>query len=180
MTVVSLSGCGAGDTIKWETAAENAEDPMEDSLAAAKEGDPGGSSDTEKTICVYICGAVIRPGLYEFTEGDRIGDALETAGGFAPDADETAVNLALYLEDGMQIIIPVVGDDVNEADDGLVNLNTASQAELMNLPGIGQAKAEAIVAYRTQHGPFGSVEDLMQVEGIKEGVFAKIASLVCV
>ena len=120
----------------------------------------------------------------------RLFQAVDMAGGILPEGDLTRINLALSLEDGQKIYIP--SKDEAEAlsqtemetekpengprslSDGRVNINRASKEALMTLPGIGEAKADAILAYRQTEGDFESVESLMQVPGIKEGVFAKI------
>ena len=141
-------------------------------------------------IYVDVCGHVARPGVYTFTEGSRIYEAIEAAGGFTDDAAVTAVNRAEFLSDAMQLYIPSqeefcgTGDQAvpdvasaaaaPEADDGLIDLNTAGMDQLCELPGIGESKASAILAYRDKYGPFSSIDELMQVNGIKEGTFAKI------
>ena len=147
-------------------------------------------------VCyVYVCGAVNEPGVYELPEGSRICDAISLAGGLTAEACVDVVNQAEPVTDGQMIRIPTKTEaeagltGLNEssadgaltstqvsagADDGRVNLNTAGTAELMTLPGIGEAKAASIVAYRESHGAFGTVEEIMNVEGIKEGVYNRI------
>ena len=162
------------------------------SLITAKE-----PSYTEKTlqkapvskeIAVYICGAVKHPGVYKFSSDSRVCDAVLAAGGFKKNAAKTFINQARVLADGEQITIPTKkqlkadkkSEDQNssggnpKSDSGLVNINMADEKELMTLSGVGQSKAESIVAYRNEHGGFSKIEDIMKVTGIKEGVFNKI------
>ena len=113
--------------------------------------------------------------------------AIEAAGGAADDADLQQLNLADQLTDGQRIYVPAEGETAadpeyteDEVSNGLVNINTATAEQLQTLPGIGQAKANAIVAYRENNGNFSSIEDLRKVPGIKEGVFGQVQSLICV
>ncbi|MEG2440947.1 MAG: helix-hairpin-helix domain-containing protein [Acetivibrio sp.] len=158
------------------------------------------SIDTKsiETIEVYICGAVKNPGVYALKTGDRVNDAIERSGGLCDDADLEDWNLAAKIEDGGKICILTKKEakkrrkemsqkesltkesketaevlETSESD-GKVNINTASKAELMTLTGIGEAKAEAILSYREKNGTYGSLEDLMKIEGIKSGVYNKI------
>lgn len=150
----------------------------------------------EKTrIVIYICGAVKKPGVYEFSENDRVVDAIKRAGGLTKQAAEQAVNQARTLCDGEQLYIPtkeeyIAGnyeeqntskdsrtdqnEDTNSIGQGKVNLNTATVEQLITLPGIGQAKASKIIDYRESNGKFVKIEDIMQIPGIKQGVFEKI------
>ena len=138
------------------------------------------STIQEQVLCVYICGAVLRPGVYELEAGSRIVSAVEAAGGFLPEAATEAVNLAKRLEDGMQIVVPTMEEaeakkaEVFRQEAGMVNLNTASVEELCKLSGIGEAKAEAILAYRTEIGVFSSIEQLKEVTGIGDSLFNQI------
>jgi len=148
------------------------------------------------TVLVHICGEVQTPGVYELTADSRICDVLLLAGGFTADADTEAVNMAAGIEDGMQIVIPAETDRVSETTENsfyrtgetaagktesqLVNINTADKETLMSLPGIGAGKAEAVIAYRETGGAFKDIKDIMLVDGIKEGVYAKIKDKICV
>lgn len=128
-------------------------------------------------ICVHICGAVKAPGVYFLSEGARVFEVVEMAGGLLDEAAEEYVNLADHVSDGLQVYIPFEGEDLpamKEQQDGLVNINTAGSGELMTLPGIGQTKAEAIISYREQNGPFLVPEDIKNVAGIKDNTFEKI------
>lgn len=139
---------------------------------------------TEKTIYVQVSGAVVSPGVYELPEGSRVFEAIALAGGVTEEADAGQMNQAQTVSDGEMIYVKRQGETVEEAlaqeeafgqqEDGKVNLNTATEEELMTLPGIGQAKAKSIIAWREEKGSFSKIEDLMEIEGIKEGVFSKI------
>ncbi len=149
-----------------------------------------GNEKSEGKICVFVCGEVAAPGVYELASDSRIYQAIEAAGGLSESAAEDYVNQAELMTDGQRIYIPSAdevqtnglgtldsgGNDAGgqSASDGRVNLNTAGKEELMTLTGIGEKKAEAIIQYRDVSGGFGSIEELMQVEGIKEGTFEKI------
>lgn len=135
----------------------------------------------EEAWYVHVCGAVNQPGVYELPAGSRVFEAVLAAGGLTEEADSSSVNQALQLVDGQMIYIKEQGEvtefsetiDVGPADQK-VNINTADAQELMSLSGIGQAKADAIIAYREANSGFGTIEDIMKIEGIKEGVFSKI------
>ncbi len=133
-----------------------------------------------ETAFVHICGEVVYPGVYEVDGDSRICDVLLLAGGFTRQADESSVNLAEAVHDGMQVVIPSYAEKKEEKERlerekaGALNINTASAAQLCSLPGIGESRAAAIVAYREEHGYFWSPEELMQVSGIKEGMYEKI------
>ncbi len=142
-------------------------------------------ADTGKEIYVQINGAVKYPGVYKVQGDARIFDVVELAGGMTEDAAPAAVNQALPVEDGQMITICTQEEweharaeetqpDVEQADDGLVNINTADVEELCTLPGVGQARAESILAYRQEHGSFQSVEEIKLVSGIKDGLYTKI------
>ena len=127
-------------------------------------------------IFVYVCGAVNREGVYELPCGSRVYEAIAMAGGFCADADARNVNQAEVLEDEERIYVPVVGEAVQEMDekDSRININKATKEELMTLPGVGESRAESIIQYREQQGAFQNLEEIMQVSGIKEGLFEKI------
>ena len=131
---------------------------------------------TENSIFVYVCGAVMNEGVYELPAGSRVYEAIQKAGGFAEDAAVTHINQAEVLEDETQLYVPTMEEITNEETkgDGKVNLNLASKEELMTLPGVGEAKADLIIQYREEHGRFQNIEDVMNISGIKEGLFAKI------
>lgn len=151
--------------------------------------------ETEKkqsqNIFVYICGEVKNPGVYELPLGSRIYQLVEKAGGMKKKADAGAVNLAEALMDGQMIRIPgqsepgqqtvsAASESTGSGPDGKININTASREQLMTLAGIGETKADQIIAYRTDNGAFQKIEDIMQVAGIKEGLFEKIKECITV
>ncbi len=178
------------------------------------------SEKGDDDIRVYVCGAVNKSDVYTVERNLRLIDAVNVAGGFAPDAAVDYLNLAAPLSDGQKIYIPTcaeieealaegdviyssevnitsnspglsspTGDEGfsqntlgrdNGTTGGLVNINSADLQTLMTLPGIGQSKAEKIIAYRETNGGFSSIEDIMLVGGIKEGMFNKIKDSICV
>ena len=134
----------------------------------------------DEIICVYVCGAVQKEGVYELSAGSRVFEAIDAAGGFREDAARTEVNQARLLEDEEKIYVPTITELQNEEKngDGKVNINQASKEELMTLPGVGEAKAESIIKYREEQGAFRSIEEIMQIAGIKEGLYEKIKDLI--
>jgi competence protein ComEA len=134
------------------------------------------------TITVHVAGFVLSPGLVELAQDARVADAVAAAGGLRPGADTSAVNLAAPLRDGEQIVIPgssdqggLPGPGASATDrDGRVRINQANVAELETLPGVGPVLAQRILEFRDEHGPFQTIEDLLDVPGIGE---AKLASL---
>ncbi len=138
-------------------------------------------------VVVHVCGAVVSPGVYKLPAGSRIVDAVDMAGGLSENADKSYVNLASVPTDGDQIFIPTMEEAVvmKQAQEsgafiGKVNINTADKALLCSLPGIGDTRAADIIAYRQKHGSFSTIEDIMQVSGIKESSFQKIKELIVV
>ena len=133
-------------------------------------------------LYVYVCGQVAAPDVYEMSPGDRVYQAIDAAGGALPEADLTALNLADLLSDGEKIYVPAEGEDGESvsqaADDGRVCINTASEETLMTLPGIGQAKAAAIIAYREAHGAFTDISEITSVPGIGQGIYDQISSMI--
>lgn len=192
MTILFAAGCAGQNNTTYSLKGEQ---PL------AEEDTSGGADSTARntdsdTVLVHICGEVRTPGVYELTADSRICDVLLLAGGFTADADTEAVNMAAGIEDGMQIVIPTETDRTQEmtgnssdrtgetaagkTESQLVNINTADKETLMSLPGIGAGKAEAVIAYREAGGVFKDIKDIMLVDGIKEGVYAKIKDKICV
>ena len=155
----------------------------------------------EEELVVQICGAVSRPGVYQVEAGSRIYQAVEMAGGFCQDAAQDYLNQADVLADGMKVYVPTneevkaLGVENNWKDSGSVqkgssgaegqeplpvNINTAGEELLCTLPGVGQSKAKSIMAYREKNGPYQKIEDIMNVEGIKDGLFNKIKDSITV
>lgn len=140
-------------------------------------------------LIVHVAGWVKAPGVYELPDGSRVIDALDAAGGARRDADLSALNLAAPLTDGQQVLVsqlaPAVegrGVTVEAAAPAtaLVNINTASAEDLETLPGIGEVLAATIVQYRDEHGPFTSVDQLVDVSGIGEVTLEELRDLVTV
>lgn len=136
------------------------------------------------TIRVYVCGAVLNPGVVEIPQGSRVEDALQAAGGFGADAGREAVNLADWVSDGQKLYFPTAdeAESATEAEEtrGLVNINTADVATLCTLPGIGESRAQDIISYREANGSFASCEDIMKVSGIKTAAYEKIRDKITV
>jgi competence protein ComEA len=157
-------------------------------------GTADGSTSGAENVFVFICGAVVNPGVYEVENGSRICDVLELAGGFGEDAETDYLNLAEPVSDGQKVYVPTQGETATalfageetetaeavEEASGRVNINTASKEVLVTLPGIGESKADNILAYRAEHGGFSSIEEIMEIPGIKEAVFSKIKELITV
>jgi len=141
-------------------------------------------------IKVYVTGEVKHPDVYELDTDSIVKDAIEKAGGTTEKADLIAINLAKRLSDGEQVIVPSKEQTAvngtgnaqisgsNSAKSKKININTASKEELMNLPGIGDVKAQAIIDYRTKNGPFKDIHEIVNVSGIGEKTFEKIKDLI--
>jgi competence protein ComEA len=140
------------------------------------------------TVVVHVAGAVAEPGVYDVANGSRVVDAIDAADGPTADAELDSLNLAALLVDGQRIYVPVVGEVVapvadpaiagGESADQPIDLNTATEAELDELPGVGPATASAIVEHRDEHGPFASIEDLTDVSGIGPAKLEAVRDLV--
>ncbi|WP_227396790.1 helix-hairpin-helix domain-containing protein [Jeotgalibacillus aurantiacus] len=137
-------------------------------------------------IHVDVKGQIKHPGVYRMKEGDRVIDLIAAAGGETASADMITVNLAQKLSDEMVIYIPVPGEqefnipDTVEKEQGKVNLNTADQAELETIPGVGPAKALAIIEFRESNGAFKEIEEIMNISGIGEKTFDKLKESITV
>lgn len=159
-------------------------------LERSQENDKKKPQEESNEVCVYVCGAVQTPGLYYLENGKRIGDAVKMAGGMNEDASVDSLNQAELLSDGQMIKVLTLEeceyqkqentDEETGENSGRVNLNTGTLEQLMTLPGIGQSKAESIVSYREEHGKFSSVEEIMNITGIKEGIYNKIKDYISV
>lgn len=185
------AGQGASETAKTESMFSKA-----GQTKVAEQ--PAGASQTEKkqpsgTVVVDIKGAVRRPEIYRMNASDRISDAIRSAGGLTERADGNRINLARKVSDEMVVYVPEKGEKevpltagVSAADPvaavapgetgqgKMVNINTADEQGMQDLPGIGPAKAKAIVTYRNEHGPFKTVDELTNVSGIGEKSLEKI------
>lgn len=157
-------------------------------------------NEEEETMAVHVTGEVKKPGVVKIGEGSRIQDVIEAAGGLTENADISNVNLAYLVEDGMKIRIPSEKDEISDesyisedsgkgvilsdeseessSSSSIVNINTASQTELEELPGIGPSISNRIVEYRQQNGKFKNIEDIKNVTGIGDSKFEKIKDLI--
>lgn len=145
-------------------------------------------------IIIHIDGEVVNPGLVYLPTEARIADAIDKAGGTTELANTSKINLAYEVKDGQKIYIPSIydeddityiqntaGDNVTDEDSSaLININSASQAELETLPGIGTSTATKIIDYRTKNGDFDKIEDIMNVSGIGEAKFNNIRDYICI
>jgi competence protein ComEA len=147
---------------------------------------------TSPPIQFYIVGSIQNPGVYAIPNGSRISDAIVLAGGLLPDADPSLLDLAGFIQDGERIWIPPKTTPTPEQVtyptatlspptlDNPLNINTATEAELELLPGIGPVKAQQIVDYRQQNGLFLTIEELKNVPGISDSLFDTIKGLITV
>lgn len=179
LLVLCLTGCGEKAAV-YDSAAEETVTETATAEAANAEAQAAAS------VWIYVCGEVRSPGVYELPEGSRITDAVEAAGGMTEEASKTYLNLAEPVSDGQKIEVPsaemaqALTEAAAESTSGVVNLNRATEAELMTLSGIGESKAKEIIRYRETKGGFQKPEDLMNIPGIKEGVFNKIRDQITV
>lgn len=140
----------------------------------------------ETAIKVHVVGAVVKPGLYDLEPGDRTAEAIGAAGGPAPTADLSRINLAARVADGQQLVVPDI-NDVNagipgevQPEGGPVNLNSATLDELTELDGVGPKTAQKIIDYREEHGGFSHIEELMDVPGIGPAKFDQVKDRIIV
>ncbi len=151
-------------------------------------------------VAIDVKGAVTMPGIYMMTSDQRVNDAINKAGGLTETADAAAVNLAQKVQDEMVIYVPTKGEDVppviasstqggngaasakssESAEGTLININEADSSGLQKLPGVGEAKAQAIIDYRETEGPFAAAEELKNVSGIGDKTFEKLEPLITV
>lgn len=183
------------------------EDTIDVSPNAAAEQQSGGAdgADTKgrdplkEVWVVYVTGAVNKPGIYRIPSGSRVYQALDAAGGFAPDADREAVNLAAMLQDGSHIKFPAKGEPApqqnilpsapasgtgssagTDRSGHLININTAIKEDLEKLPGVGPKTAQLIINYREKNGAYKRKEDLLQIKGIGPAKYDAVKNLVTV
>ncbi len=195
-----LAGCGT--QIVYSASAVSEAEAISDSESSFSGTSDSEASDasreetaTDEKIYVYICGAVQNPGVYALKEGSRVYEAVDAAGGLTDNADLLHTNQARVLTDGEQVTIlteeeaedlPVDTETVLQTpseetgESGLVNINTATKEQLKTLNGIGDARAEAIIAYREENGTFRSIDDIMKVTGIGESLFSNIKDAITV
>jgi competence protein ComEA len=194
-------GAGDGGESSTTSRSTTTSAPTSGSTAAGSSATTGSSSGATKKgerATVHVAGAVAKPGVYDLDAGARVIDAIEAAGGGAPDADLNRLNLAAKVADGQRVLVQRVGEAApagssspgasgggnggsGSADpSGLVSLNSATQAELEALPGIGPTLAEAIITERERRGGFRSVNELRDVRGIGEKRFADLKDKVTI
>jgi competence protein ComEA len=189
---------GAGDSGKASTTrrAPTTSAPTSGSAAGGSTADASSSGGSKKgeRVTVHVAGAVAKPGVYDLDAAARVIDAIEAAGGGAPDADLNRLNLAAKIADGQRVLVQRVGEaaPAGSASPGggsaggssdpsaLVSLNSATQGELEALPGIGPTLAEAIITERERRGGFRSVNELRDVRGIGEKRFADLKDKVTI
>ena len=203
---IGLSGCQNhkteimldGQDMEKNTETESGSEEISDEVTVRNEAELSEIPQEEipAEIFVDVCGAVANPGVYEMDADSRVFQVIEAAGGFLPEAASASVNQAQPVSDGQQIYVPTqeeveegtmpaaiqqtetAGD--SDTAGGVVNINTADADTLKSLSGIGDAKAQAILAYREEYGTFSTIEEIMQVPGIKESTFSAIKDKITV
>lgn len=150
------------------------------------------TDSSQEKIMVDVKGAVRQAGVYELPVGSRVYDAVQKAGGMTDEANSQSVNLAQKLEDESIVYVAKNGEEVapvasagttggeKQLKDGKVNLNTATEAELQTISGIGQKRAQDIIAYREEKGKFQSIDELKNVSGIGQKTLEKLKEHVTV
>ena len=184
LLAVTLGGAGLWYVRSLPRPVEVAAAPSGGTASAPASASPS----PELVVLVDVAGWVRRPGVYEFTEGARVIDAIDAAGGARSGALLEALNLAAPLTDGIQILVPREGQEGvapapvtgGAVAGGLVNVNSAIATELEELPGIGEVIAQRIIDYRTENGPFATVDELLDVSGIGDAILESIRELVTV
>lgn len=178
----------AGRAVGLEDQQRGADRDHDDHGPGSPNGQDTDAAARPEPITVHVAGAVVTPGLVELPPTARVGDAVTAAGGVTDDGEPHRINLAQELRDGDHVRVPSIDEPVTSAGSasvtgetaavGPVDVNRADVAELTTLPGIGPAKAQAIVEHRDQHGPFTTPGDLRAVPGIGEATFQRLASLI--
>jgi competence protein ComEA len=179
---------GGGDTAPVPVSVDGARRGSIDGAAPGSGGAAATTADGGDELYVHVAGAVRKPGLVRLPPGTRVAAALERAGGPTRRAELTLVNLAARVQDGQQIVVPVVGagaagmgaagaagaagaggaEGAAAVPGAKLHLSSATPEQLDQVDGIGPTLAERIVQYRTEHGGFRSIEELAEVEGIGE------------
>lgn len=185
-TVLLLCGCKGGSDLEITSSDAGMSQEMTgmetDFSAGAQE------QETSQIIYVQVSGAVRSPGVYELPAGARVFEAVQKAGGMTDEAAAQSLNQAQEVSDGQMIVLYTTEEwekmrkdgqtesaaGSTQSDDGRININTATLEQLCTISGIGQSRAQSIITYREQNGEFGSVEEIMKVSGIKQGLYEKI------
>ena len=208
--LLGFTGCGRSEKdVVWQTVEESfftetaesevsndaATESGQENTVVKNSNQDKDTVETEPTVLLYadICGAVENPGVYELEDGARICDLVKLAGGLTAEADLNVLNQAEKVTDGMKVRVYTKEEAVDlpvqtgigmttteETGSGTININTADQTQLVTLSGIGAARAADIIAYRTEHGSFQTIEEIMNVSGIKESTFQKIKDQIVV
>ncbi len=201
---VALAAVVIAVGVRYVVVPKSAGSPGGDELVLAPVSSPSPGSASPSTVpdvLVYVCGAVRSPGVVRLPGGARVADALELAGGATAKAELAAVNLAARVTDGQQIVVPEQGAAAAPAATGaasaassavagtvtgaavaggLVNINTASLAELDALQGVGPSTAQKIIDYRTENGGFKTIDEIKDVPGIGDAKFAAMKDFITV
>lgn len=198
LAMASFGGESGGVSFERAGGSGSSAEPGSGVDSSDRESDgPSHKASAELEVYVDVDGAVVSPGVYRLKDGARVAQAIDAAGGLTAEADVTGLNRASKVADGQKIYVPKVGEQQTVSADGgadggavlasgandvagLVNINTASAAELQTLSGIGPSMAQSIIDERSKNGPFASVDDLMRVSGIGEKKLAKIKDCICV
>lgn len=185
MIMVMLIGCASDSVMEFEDDSMNEEVTFRD----IPEEELKVEASNNQQIFVDIGGEVKYPGVYSFSDEARVFEVIDAAGGLTPDAYVAAINQAEPVTDGQKIYIMnkqeweanssqnAIEDQTN-ADDGLIDINHASESELCALPGIGSTRAAAIISYREKNGDFANIEEIKNVSGIKAGTYEKICDYI--
>lgn len=187
--VAVIAFCGGNLYQEWRAEGEGLTLVQEDATAGETAADSAAPENASDEVVVHVAGAVSSPGVYTLPADSRVDDAVRAAGATA-DADLSQLNLAQKLADGQKITVPVAGaapadgssaaTTADSDNGGLININTATQEELESLPSIGEVRAQAIITYREEHGGFRTIDELKEVSGIGDKIFADISPHVTV
>ena len=194
------SGAAKGIVGSKAEVSDGTKESEQKETGAVGNADVSGPASEERTVTVHICGEVNQPGVYEVPEGSRYYEVLALAGGVTGKGAGDYLNLATVVRDGEKIVVPSLseagtdpfgsGQDFirgkeesaasGQSAGGHVNINTADAELLQTLPGIGQAKAAALIRYRETNGNFKTTEEIMKVPGIKNAAYEQIRDLITV
>lgn len=192
LLLVVAIGVGAFAFVRGQ-AVELPLDPVSEAapqVSASAAATPEAKVSGPAQLRVHVAGAVVRPGVVRVAPGAIVQDAIAAAGGLAKGADPADLNLAAPVTDGMQIRIGTVEEPTgtiteqtanpagSSSEKAQLDLNEATQAELEALPGVGPVMAAAIIAWRDEHGRFGSVDELQEISGVGPKTFQKLEPLV--